>query len=281
MKALRKSMSLILSLALVLSCMLTAYPVFAEEVAPVDVVEDYAYNAVEDFSTENGNPNGVWKYQYRNVNEPNTYYDMTLSNGNWVAPGGGNFLVAAGNQVTTATDPTLRFFPNNTTEEVVLTFTAPKTGIINVSIADGGIFAPYNSEDGIRFEMIHNGVVVESKYDLDNAYNPNGNRYFTGTKAMSVKEGDTIRFVVGRNKHIDSRTFCVPKIAYAKVCETMTIQSYSTNLICLSSVLILYSNYNRFTDITCNNVESVIISCRSIFLPYPYCLNLICCGSFT
>ncbi len=228
MKALRKSISLLLSLALLLSCLLTAYPVLAEDTTTEEAVtDDLVYSAVEDFSTANGNPNGVWKYQYRTTANPGNYYDLTATEENvWTAPGGSNIVLAAGNQVTSPTAPTVRFYPNTVNEEVVLTFTAPYTGVINLLSEDGGVFAPYNSQDGIRFEMIHNGVVVDSCYDLDNGYNANGSRYFTGTKAMVVKAGDTIRFAFGRNKHVDTRAFCSPKISYAKVCDDTTFNAY-------------------------------------------------------
>ncbi|MBR4072414.1 MAG: hypothetical protein IKK24_00610, partial [Clostridia bacterium] len=67
MKALLKSISLILSLALVLGCIFTAIPVLAEDAAAGN---DLVFNAVADYSVNNGNPNGVWSYQYRKAYEP-------------------------------------------------------------------------------------------------------------------------------------------------------------------------------------------------------------------
>ncbi|MBR4072495.1 MAG: hypothetical protein IKK24_01015, partial [Clostridia bacterium] len=150
------------------------------------------------------------------------YYDLTSDGNNWSDGIGAISMDAVGNKVNSDA-PTLKFLSHSQENDVVLTFTAPYAGIVNVSMDDKGIFAPHNGDDVVRFEMLHNGAVIESCYNLDNSYN--GNPFFAGNKALIVEKGDTIRFVVGRNKPNDGTTYLSPNIAYIEACTDINFNA--------------------------------------------------------
>ena len=92
--------------------------------------------------------------------------------------------------------------PEPTNKDVALVFTAPHSGKINVSMANGGVFAPHQSVDEISFTFKHNDTVVKSVSDLDSSYNADGGRFFADTVELTVASGDKLYFVVHRNKQV-------------------------------------------------------------------------------
>ncbi len=185
----------------------------------LDEEELPSYNAYNDFSLTNGNPNGVWSYQER-TKGGTTYTDLTLdtTNNRWLSSSTLSNIKAATSDLVTG-EPAICLQVHNQSNDAVLTFTAPETGTISIKMANGGVFAPHNSADGVRFSLIHNTTVVRSMTGLDNAYNTAGNRYFTDTQELEVQAGDKIYFTIGRDVGVDSRSYLNPKITYTHLGE--------------------------------------------------------------
>ncbi len=186
------------------------------------------YNAVENFAVIS-NPNGVWGYQYRENATSTTFIDMqalSQTDTAWVTSTTGSVADINGSPNFTAAElvtgeRALRMRAHNENAEAVLAFIAPYSGTIEVKMANGGVFAPYNSVDGVRFTMLHNQDVIMAAVDLDNGYNADGSRFFTGTQTLDVNEGDIIRFAIGRNAGCgDGRAFINPEIVYTNIEES-------------------------------------------------------------
>ena len=107
-----------------------------------DTQELPSYNAYEEYSTE-ANPNGVWSYQYLNNG---IYTDLTYdaTNSYWGTITPGCLSTVSSDLVTGGAAIAVR--PELTTTDTVLTFTAPHSGKVNVSMANGGVFAPHNGD---------------------------------------------------------------------------------------------------------------------------------------
>ncbi len=215
----RKLVALFLVLAMIVACV----PLQNTHVLASDDTEETlpTYNAYNEFSLENGNPNGVWGYQER-TKDGTTYTDLTLdtTNNRWLSSStSSNIKAVTSDQVTGA--PAIYFQVHNQSNDAVLTFTAPETGIISIKMANGGVFAPHNSADGVRFSLTHNTTVVRSMTGLDNAYNTAGSRYFTDTQELEVQAGDKIYFTIGRDSGVDSGSYMNPEIAYTAIDEPL------------------------------------------------------------
>ena len=175
------------------------------------------YNAYNDYS-EAQNPNGVWTYQ----TVSNGTYKNETAQDFYGSPAWGALTTGVIRSVTTdkvTGNPALYFRPEQTTRDVVLTFTAPTSGKVKVSMANGGVFAPASTSGNgeIKFTFKHNETVVKSIDALD-ASNNNSNRFFSDTVERTVTAGDTLRFVVHRNKAVnDPVTYFNPQIEYTSV----------------------------------------------------------------
>ena len=170
-----------------------------------------SYNAYEEYSTE-ANPNGVWSYQHL---KNGTYTDLTYdaANNYWGTTDPGRLYTVSSDLVTGKAAVAVR--PESTTTDTVLTFTAPRSGRVNVSMANGGVFAPHNSVDEISFTFKQNDRVVRSVSDLDNAYNTFGSRFFADVVELTVVQGDELHFIVHRNQQsADPLTYFNPQIVY-------------------------------------------------------------------
>lgn len=190
------------------------------EISYTSIVKD-TFRATDSYTTSN-NPNGFWSYQYRqNTGSGYVYenigFDSSISQWN----GGGCRLdLVIGDYVSSMTCPVIRMAADQEANDSVLTFTAPYSGTINVSMANRGVFAPWNSADGVRFNMVHNDTNIITVNDLDNGYVlAAGNWVFQQPQVLEVKAGDKIRFTVGRNSGIDSTTYLDPVIQYTSIEE--------------------------------------------------------------
>ncbi|MBR4072494.1 MAG: hypothetical protein IKK24_01010, partial [Clostridia bacterium] len=156
-------------------------------------------NAYEDFSTTQ-NPSGVWSYEYRVKNPDNsyTYTPLTFDGSVWGSDALGTITTTASCMETYK--PALRFkASNDLVTELVLTYTAPENGTVQVIMDNGGVFSTTrNADNYIRFSMLHNGRVIKNVEDLDSDYNA-FNPFFGDAQVLTVKKNDIIRFVVGKN----------------------------------------------------------------------------------
>ncbi len=227
MKKQLKVLALILSVLMVLTCTFTGtvLTVSAEEETPQTL-----FSAVADFSLEKGNPNGVWSYESRNINNPDVYTKMTVDSVNERFNSGiANIKYSASDQISQSRGPFLKFVSNDQTTEAVLTFTAPYSGFVNVYMSSKGVVSPAQSKDAARFELLHNGKIIESCYDLDNEYHYTSDkkRCMPDSLALFVNEGDTIRFAVGRNKVVsDTDVYMTPVVKYANIIPELSELTY-------------------------------------------------------
>lgn len=214
-------------LAVVLSVALLLCGIFqVDGITKAEEQSGVTYDAVKEFSTS-GNPDGVWGYESRIfANGEYVYTPMSLdATGNyWTCPATGYDYCSigvdnGGDKVTTVTDPVLCFKYNDEIHESVLTFKAPQTGTISISMGFGGIYAPFNSTDAARFSILHNEETLFTKNDLDNAYGAFWFRDTVGTITVSVNKGDLIRFIGGRNVGADGTTYFNPCVTYREVAE--------------------------------------------------------------
>ena len=204
-----------------------------------------SYNAYEEYSTE-ANPNGVWSYQHlKNGVYTNLTYDATNSRWGTIDPG--RLHTVTSDLVTGKAAIAVR--PESTTTDTVLTFTAPYSGKINVSMANGGVFAPHNSVDEISFTFKQNDTVVRSVSDLDNAYNASGSRFFADTVELTVTEGDELHFIVHRNKQsANPQTYFNPQIAYETRDDETQKKIMALNPVNHSEVTIVSDSVKEWMD---------------------------------
>lgn len=164
------------------------------------------YNALEDFDLTATNPNGVWTYQYRLTTAPDDYINLTATDTAW---GTGSATGYISDNTTS-----LKVYPANPTTDVVLMFTAPYGGVININMTNGKVSAP--AANSVRFTTMHNGVTI-TDYSIDTLLYSN-NSFFTGTCTLNVEAGDIIRFVIGVNGwNGNQQTYFNPQIEYTTV----------------------------------------------------------------
>ena len=226
----------ILALALALAMMFCCLPV-SGLVAQATEAED-VYNAAAYFAENELHANtGVWQYESRTIVDGDYSYEDMAYSSYWVSSNNmASVQMATGDLVISAANGSTKVMvltSNDQTTEAVLKFVAPKSGLISVKMANGGVFAPGSASgsDLVRFFMLHNDDCIVSEEGLDSSNNSQANWFFTGTSTFYVAEGDTVRFIVGRNKQqgMTHGTRFNPEITY--------VQEYSSD----------YS-YNACTD---------------------------------
>lgn len=211
------------------------------------------FNAYEDYSAEN-NPNGPWTFSYM---QNGTYTDLTYdaANEQWgtIVPGYIKKTTAFPHDWVTG-QPALEIRAESLGTTVVVNFTAPYTGKMKVSMANGGVFSPHQSQDEVSFIFKHNDTVIKNVSDLDNSYN--ANRFFEDTVELTVKKGDVLRFMVQRNaQKADPRTFFNPNIEYTEVEDTQKLrfnayEDYSDTKNPNGPWIFSYMQNDTYTDLT-------------------------------
>ncbi len=185
------------------------------------------YNAYSEFSLSDAS-DSVWNFQYRTAgNSGYLYTDLTVSGNNWGDTAIGTITTVKTDNVTG--NPALYFNPSNQdiNKELVLNFIAPYSGTIKVEMANGGVFATRNSIGLVNFKMLHNENNVKSISNLDSTYGKN-NPFFDDAQAVTVKAGDAIRFVVGRNaSNGRAFTYFNPQITYVDVVDDKVKEEYN------------------------------------------------------
>ena len=175
-------------------------------------MKNLSFNAYDDFSTSK-NPNGVWSYQYL-LN--GTYTNLTSDGTRWGSDAEGKLQLTDSDLVTGKKAVYVR--PEKPEKDVVITFKAPTSGLIDISMANGGVFSPHQSVDEMSFIVKHNDTVIKSVSDLDSSYSSAQNRFFGTGMERKVKAGDEIHFIVHRNKQAaDPRVYFNPSIKYVAI----------------------------------------------------------------
>ncbi len=208
----------------ILPILLVAFIVAISVISPLmsfaNDSETITNNAYSDFSSTN-NPNGVWSYESRVFNESTSKYDYTLlsyANNVWGTESLGSILTVESCMETSK--PAIRVKPSNDlVTDGVITYKAPESGTIQISMTNDGVFSTTRNGSGkglIHFSLLHNDVVITSIADLDGGHNKN-NPFFGEPMALIVKKGDIIRFVVGKNGTGNVYADLSPEITYARI----------------------------------------------------------------
>lgn len=104
------------------------------------------FNAYDEFSRSE-NPNGPWRYSSKTGD---TYVDLVYNTTEnlWGAAKSGYVNTTSTDGVTS--QPSLRIRAEKVDTDIVVTFVAPYSGKIKVSMANGGVFAPYQNVDELQ-----------------------------------------------------------------------------------------------------------------------------------
>ena len=184
----------------------SGHAILNPEVSYTEIKPD-PYNAFVDFSLAE-NPNGVWKYQYKSGA---SYVDMTETNGAdaWTYAPSGSMQKAAGTSYLTS-------WNLSATLENVLTFTAPYSGTIRITMTNGGVKARDGGQTP-RFKLYYNDDTLMDVSSITTA------GCFTEAKELVVREGDEIRFATMRTLQGSSgHAIFNPKIVYTSLEEPET-----------------------------------------------------------
>ena len=185
------------------------------------------FNAYDEFSRSE-NPNGPWRYASKTGD---TYVDLVYNTAEelWGAAKSGYVNTTSSDGVTS--QPSLRIRAEKVDTDIVVTFVAPYSGKIKVSMANGGVFAPYQNLDELSFTFKHNEQVISSVSDLDEDYNAVANRYFAGEEELTVERDDELHFIVHRNKQSKDPKICFnPQIHYEKIEDESDVELNEVNI---------------------------------------------------
>lgn len=191
------------------------------------------YNAQKDFSTKQGS---VWKYQagYNNGG----YYgftDLTCTDGTW---GSMNLGVINRTDDDMVLNQPAIFMHSGANSDPVLTFVAPYSGTIEITMTGGGVYCPLNGKeqnfDGINFYMCCGSTKVAAFEGVSSENSKAGNKVFDKTYTVEIVKGECIYFIVQPNKNTnnDKVTFN-PEIVYTalsnKAEKKATVPAYIGN----------------------------------------------------
>ncbi len=181
------------------------------------------YNAYEQYNTTNGA--GVWNYTLREMDTATGeyYYVLAVANENGAygnANSTGSINKAASDQVTGGKAISMHPGPNNKASALV--FTAPYSGEISITMANGAVFCPNNgpqqNNDGINFQILKDGEKVYELETVSGQNNAVGKRLFTEPFTISIKQGEKLYFVVGANtSNAADSTYFNPQIEYLNI----------------------------------------------------------------
>ena len=185
------------------------------------------FNACDGFTE--GAQNALWQYLYAPIGTDKTQ-PLPWDGAKWGSVTLGSVATAEKDPVSGM--PTLHVNPGVDTD-VLVAFTAPYTGTIQVSLKNGGVFVPLNGAgdeyDGVNFtlrlgkETKASFNQISSKQIHPASVNPNlfTGRVFTGSYEMPVEQGDVLYFVVNRNTRLhNDDTYFNPIVEYLSVDKT-------------------------------------------------------------
>ena len=163
------------------------------------------YNAYEEY-TKNKQSSSIWRYQV-GYSQGNSYVteDLTWNKdaGYWGSTDISLVSTATSDLVTGM--PSMSIHPSVNNRDAVITFIAPYTGTIEISMANGGIFAPLNgsaqSFDGINFKLTKGAKTLYAKDAISSKNsNPQTARYFADKITVQISQGEKLNFIVNANK---------------------------------------------------------------------------------
>lgn len=209
MNSFKRFVGVILSVVFVgVTC---AVPAFAQTLP--------TYNAVSDFNTSQGK---VWRYQC-GYNNDGLYGFADLSYDSEAKVYGnvtdGMITVTPDDSVTNS--PAVSMHPGSS-GDAVLTFIAPYSGNIKISMANGGVYCPLNGEaqnfDGINFYMCCGSKKAAEFKAVSTKNNPVEERVFDDTYTVSIQKGERIYFIVQPNQETSNDiTYLNPQIKYTSL----------------------------------------------------------------
>ncbi|MBR4072416.1 MAG: hypothetical protein IKK24_00620 [Clostridia bacterium] len=196
-----------------------------------------SYNAVKDYSSDK--QGSVWRYQigYNDGKGLYAFSDLEPNKDGTY----GNILIgtiglSSDDMVTTS--PTISMHSGDKSDPV-LTFVAPHSGTIEVSMANGGVYCPINGQDvsgfdGINFYMCAGSTVAASFEAVSAKNSATGNRVFDKVYKLDIVKGERIYFIVQPNKNTANDTTCIsPQIDYVKLsnkkAKSATVPAYIGN----------------------------------------------------
>lgn len=187
--------------------------------------ETITNNAYNDFSSTN-NPNGVWSYESRVYDDTTQKYNYSLlayESGVWGSVDLGTAITTITSCMESHTNALHVLASNDTVTETVLTYTAPESGTIVISMENGGVFSTTRNTAGlIRFSLLKNDTELTGISNLSNKENITS-PFFATPITTVVKKGDVIRFVVGKNENKGGKIYTdfLPQITYANIEKPM------------------------------------------------------------
>ena len=202
------------------------------------------YNAYEDY-TEKTQPDSVWSYASRYLNGSAYAYELLTWNAEenyWGSVETGIVGTVESDLVTGA--PALMMHPAPGRDAAVI-FTAPYTGEVEVSMANGGVFVPLNGAaqnyDGISFTLLRGTEELLGQDNVNSQHsNPADVRCFGGTVKVKVTKGEKLYFLVGANATTDNDvTYLNPQVRYLSVEDGSNVDTGHTGTSVTVAVLLM------------------------------------------
>ncbi len=212
----------VLTGVMMLSAILPQFTVHADELP--------TYTAHTEFSTKQ---TAVWKYQkgYNNGgefafedleynSEDNQYGDIQLA------------VVSTVEKEDVTGNASMKLHPGPSNDAVV-TFVAPYSGKVSVSMANGGVYCPLNGEaaseyDGINFYLFAGSEKIVSYESVSAKHNAADKRMFTETVTFDIRKNERIYFVVQANKTTaNDTTYISPQIEYLSLSNETAVSRAS------------------------------------------------------
>ena len=178
------------------------------------------YNAYESFKTATQPTSTPWRYQYATTSGTAISFDNLPWNATdkyWGNVDLGIINTATSDLVTGL--PSL-YLHSGGQRDPVVTFKAPSSGTIEISMANGGIYAPMNGEaqsyDGVNLYLYKGATLLFSKTGISNKNsNPAENRVFGTSMKISIRKNERLHFLLKANKTTDNdSTYMNPQIKY-------------------------------------------------------------------
>ncbi len=217
----------LLSVLLVLLLLALTVPVSVSAALP-------SYNAVEEFSAEK--QGSVWRYQigYNDGKGLYTFSDLEANEGGgYGSMNVGTINISTDDRVTGKSSISMH---SGAKSDPVLTFVAPYSGTIEVSMTNGGVYCPLNGAevsnfDGINFYMCAGSTKAASFEAVSAKNSASGSRVFDKVYTIDIVKGECIYFIVQPNKNTaNDSTYISPQVDYIKLSDkpakTATVPAY-------------------------------------------------------
>lgn len=179
-----------------------------------------SYTAYDSYQTQTQPTDSPWRYQVGYASGSGYVYEdlpWNAEENRW-----GNLdlgiIDAAESDLVTGL-PALYVHPGGQRMPTV-TFIAPRSGTVEISLANGGVYAPLNGAaqnyDGVNLYVYQSRTELFSATGISaNNLNPEEVRVFSDTITVNVRQNERIRFVLTPNTSTDNdSTYFNPKVVY-------------------------------------------------------------------